>query len=614
MSNELNLTNAIKLIKSYTKDLTTSSGVYRMLDKDDNILYIGKAKNLKNRVTSYSRPYDKPYRIQYMISLTKKMEFILTSSEGEALLLESNLIKSLKPKFNIDLRDDKSFPDILLTSYDDYPRIEKYRGNRSKKGEYFGPFASNSAVVETLQMLQQIFQLRSCSDNVFKNRSRPCMLFQIKRCSAPCVGKISKADYNASVKQAKDFLKGKSSEIQKRCQQLMIEASNNMAYEEAAIWRDRLSAIAQIQSHQTINFQGNENIDVIAIYYDNGKAAIQIFLYRNGRSYGHRSYFPSHDIDANEHDIIDGFLGQFYASHVPAPQILVSHMPEDKEILETALSERIKQKVTISVPKRGKRKEVMDMVSKNAKEALQRKLIEKSQWSKQLEELTKLLKLSDIPKRIEVYDNSHIQGTNMVGAMIVASNYGFEKKQYRKFNISSDDVTAGDDFAMMKHVFKRRFLRMQKGETPVPDLVLIDGGKGQLSSVMEQMVEMGIDNVEFVAVSKGVDRNAGREKLHKMDGTTISPKKNDPALWLIQKLRDEAHRFAITSHRKLRSKNYTKSLLDNIPNVGAKRKKALINYFGSQRAIAAASVKDIMKVEGISESLAQTIKEYLNSV
>lgn len=605
------LERGIEVIRSYLKTLPLTAGVYRMLGVNGEVLYVGKAKSLKARVTSYTRPLDAPRRIQRMVSLTHSMEFLNTRSEAEALLLEASLIKSLNPRFNVALKDDKSFPEILITGDSDFPRVTKHRGARKIKGDYFGPFASIWSVNEMTYLLQRTFLLRNCSDNVFNNRSRPCLLYQIKRCSGPCVGLISKEDYAKSVNDAKKFLKGDTKELRTEFTEKMEEAAQSMHYEQAAIWRDRLRAITNIQSKQSVNMTQQVDLDVVAIDMQGGYSCVQIFFFRGGRNHGNRSYFPKHDKDDTPETILSAFIGQFYARHNPPAEILTHIMPDD-DSLESALSERRGTKVRILKPERGERADIVKQAQNNAKEALNRRMAENSGWTKQLENMAALLELENIPNRIEVYDNSHIQGNDMIGAMIVAGTEGFEKGQYRKFNIKDPNITPGDDFAMMKEVFTRRFTRLQKGEGIAPDLVLVDGGKGQLSAVMEMMNELGVSGVEFVGVSKGVDRNAGKEQLHLTDGRTLYPKPKDPALWMIQKLRDEAHRFAIGTHRKKRGKSMQKSGLDAIAGIGASRKKALMNHFGSLRDIKAASVEDIANVEGISPKLAAVIFNHLS--
>lgn len=607
---ESSLQEGVQIIKDYVKLLPNTPGVYRMLSETDDVLYVGKAKSLSDRVTSYTRPKDLPRRIQRMIALTRKMVFVHTRSEAEALLLESSLIKSLSPKFNVLLKDDKNLPEILITKNHDFPLVTSHRGVRQVKGDYFGPFASTWAVNETITMLQKVFLLRSCSDNVFNNRSRPCLLYQIKRCSAPCVGEISKDEYIELIKQAKQFLQGNTKEIRATLTQKMQEASNNMQFEEAAIWRDRLRAITGIQTKQSVNLAGNNDLDIIALHRDQAYSCIQVFFFRAGRNQGNQSYFPKHDIEDSDETIMSAFLGQFYARFLPPPEIYVSTSPDDPSLKE-ALYQRRESKVTIAIPKKGEKLDVLKQALLNAKHALERKLHERSTWQSQLRQMSELLELDEIPTRIEIYDNSHIQGNYQIGAMVVASPHGFEKSQYRKFNIK-DETIIGDDFAMMKEVMQRRFTRLQKGEGTSPDLVLIDGGKGQLSSVVEIIEDLGVRGVTFVAVSKGKDRNAGKEQLHFTDGKSFFPEENTPALWFLQKLRDEAHRFAISTHRSIRAKSMKKSKLDSIKGIGPKKKKALLSHFGSVKEMQAASVDDLCKVEGISIELAQTILDALN--
>ncbi len=607
---ESSLAYGIEIIKSYLKNLPQTAGVYRMLSETREVLYVGKAKNLKARVASYTRPYEASRRIQRMVSLTRYMEFVNTRSEAEALLMESALIKSLDPRFNVTFKDDKSFPEILLTDNHEFSRIAKHRGTHKIKGDYFGPFASIWSVNEMIYLLQRLFLLRTCSDNVFKNRSRPCLLYQIKRCSAPCTNEISKENYQKSVNDAKNFLKGRNKDIRNDLTQKMHQAAQNMAYEEAAVWRDRLRALTHIQAKQSVTIEQKTDIDVIAIHMELGKACVQVFFFRGGRNHGTCSYFPRHDAEDIPQNILSAFMGQFYSRHMPPAEILVNIMPDD-ETLEAAFSERRNAKVKITRPQLGQKADIIKQTLFNAKEALNRKMAEKSSWNEQLEKMAKLLKLPYIPKRIEVYDNSHIQGSDMIGAMIVAGHDGFEKNQYRKYNIKDPNITSGDDFAMMKEVMRRRFIRLQKEGAILPDLILIDGGKGQLSAVMKIVEEYDISHIHFVAVSKGKDRNAGKEQLHLTDGTHLYPEPRDAALWMIQKLRDEAHRFAIGTHRKKRGIKMSQSGLDAIKGIGAKRKKALMHHFGSLRDIKAASIEDICQVEGISTKQAEIIFNHL---
>lgn len=600
------LAQGIAAIKSYLKNLPSTAGVYRMLSESGEVLYVGKAKNLKARVASYTRPFDASRRIQRMVSLTRHMEFVNTRSEAEALLMESALIKSLDPRFNVALKDDKSFPEIFLTANHEFSRICKHRGAHKIKGDYFGPFASVWSVNEMIYLLQRLFLLRTCSDNVFNNRSRPCLLYQIKRCSAPCTGEVSKEDYDKLILNAKKFLKGESKDIRAEFTAKMEEAAQNMAYEEAAVWRDRLRALTQLQSKQSVTIEQKTAMDAIAIYREGGKACVQLFFFRSGRNQGTHSYFPRHDKEDTLDVILSAFIGQFYSRHMPPAEIIANIMPTD-ESLEAALSERRGAKVKIAVPQMGQKADVIKQALFNAKEGLKRKMVQTSSWTEQLAKTAELLRLSEMPQRIEVYDNSHIQGTDMIGAMIVAGRDGFEKSQYRKYNIKNPHIAPGDDFAMMKEVMRRRFMRLQKEQAVLPDLILIDGGKGQLSGVMEMVEDYGISGIDFVAVSKGKDRNAGKEQLHLTDGTTLYPEPQDSALWMIQKLRDEAHRFAIGTHRKKRGKSMQKSGLDAIKGIGAKRKKALMNHFGSLRDIQAASIEDISQVDGISSKQAEII-------
>ncbi len=609
--NHSSLQKGVQVIKDYVKLLPNAPGVYRMLSHKGDVLYVGKAKNLADRVTSYTRPKDLPRRIQRMIALTYKMEFVHTRSEAEALLLESSLIKSLSPRFNVLLKDDKNLPEILITKNHDFPLITSHRGTRRIKGDYFGPFASTWAVNETITMLQKVFLLRSCSDNVFNNRSRPCLLYQIKRCSAPCTGEIDKDAYGQLIQQAKQFLQGKTKEIRKMLTQNMQEAASNMQFEEAAIWRDRIRAITGIQTKQSVNLASNNDLDIIALYRDKAYSCIQVFFFRAGRNQGNQSYFPKHDIEDDDATIMSAFLGQFYTRFLPPPEIYISTSFDDPSLKE-ALYQRRKGKVSITVPQKGEKMDVLKQALSNAQHALERKLHERSSWQLQLSQMAELLKLDDIPQRVEVYDNSHIQGNYQIGAMIVASPYGFEKSQYRKFNIQDETISGGDDFAMMQEVMRRRFTRLQKGEGIAPDLVLIDGGKGQLSSVMEIIADLGVQGVTFVGVSKGKDRNAGKEQLHFSDGQSFFPEENTPALWFLQKLRDEAHRFAISSHRSKRAKSMKQSKLDMIKGIGPKKKKALLAHFGSVKEIQAASVEDLCQVQGISFELGQIILDALN--
>ncbi len=606
----------IAVIQSCVKTLPDTPGVYRMVSESDEVLYVGKAKSLKKRVVSYTHFNRLTIRLQRMVAQTRKMEFVHTHTEAEALLLESNLIKKLKPKYNILLRDDKSFPYILIPSDHDYPQVMKHRGAKRRPGEYFGPFAGAGDVNRTIAILQRVFLIRNCTDGYFSNRSRPCLQYHIKRCTAPCVGKVDKAEYALQVREARDFLEGKSQAIQKRMLRAMEAASAAQDYELAAQYRDRIRALASVQARQDINLEGMKNVDVMALAQKEGKICVQVFFFRAGRNYGNRSYFPRHSADDDVAAVLAAFMAQFYENKPVPKEVLVSHMPEEKALLEEALSGKLQSKVTIAKPARGGRRRVMDFVEKNANAALARNLIEKASEAKMLAGVADLFGMDEPPARIEVYDNSHISGTNMVGAMIVAGPEGFQKNAYRKFNIKR--AGAADDYGMMREVFERRFKRAMKeqedgDESSWPDLLLVDGGKGQFGVCREVLEDFGIlDRVKLVAIAKGEDRNAGREQFF-MDGRMgFQLPVNDPVLHYLQRLRDEAHRFAVGSHRVRRAKQISDSPLDGIPGIGAKRKKDLLHYFGSAKAVAAAGLSDLQKVEGISKSIAQTIYDHFH--
>ncbi len=606
----------VEAIKHALKTMPGSAGVYRMIDDKDRVLYVGKAKNLKKRVVAYTRLMQLPIRIARMVAQTVRMEIITTHTEAEALLLESNLIKKLKPRYNILLRDDKSFPYILITEDHDYPRIVKHRGARAKDGSCFGPFASAWAVNNTINHLQRAFLLRSCTDAVFANRSRPCLLYQIKRCSAPCVDRVAKAEYDALVDICRDFLTGRSQKILKQLESDMLAASERMDFEQAAMYRDRIRALSQIRSHQDINLEGVEEADVIALHHEGGQSCVQVFFFRSGSNYGNRSYFPRHEQGAEIPEILSAFVGQFYADKPAPKQVLLSHEIEGQELVETALSINNNRKITLQVPKRGGRRKLVEHAMNNAKDALGRRMAESASQRKLLEDLADKLELDGTPERIEVYDNSHIQGTNMVGGMIVAGPEGFMKSAYRKFNIKSD-IAPGDDFAMMREVLTRRFARAQKEDPDRengtwPDLCLIDGGLGQLGVAREVLEDLGIEDVMLVGVAKGVDRNAGKEVLHIPGKPPVRLDMQDPVLYFIQRLRDEAHRWAIGTHRAKRSKQIGKSVLDNVPGVGGARKKALLHHFGSARGVADAGLTDLEAVDGISAALARKIYDHFH--
>ena len=594
------------IIREYLQKMPTSSGVYRMLDKDGNVLYVGKAKNLKNRVSNYITPSGLSSRIMWMVSLTASMEIITTRNEAEALLVESNLIKSLKPRYNILLKDDKSFPYILFTGDHDFPQVVKHRGKRDRKGVYFGPFASAGALNETILILQKAFLLRPCSDSYFKNRDRPCLQYQIKRCSAPCVDYISKEDYNDLMVQAQDFLHGKNREIQEKMAAQMMQYSQAMQYEKAAALRDRIAALTRIQNEQNMVAASLENADIIAMYREGELSCIQIFFFRGRQNYGNKSYFPSHSADSTDAEIVSAFISQFYVEQLPPRLLLVSHELPDKQLLEEVYG------TEIVCPKRGEKKEAVQRVVHNASQALLRHVAEKSANTAMLEKVSVLFDMEKIPERIEVYDNSHISGSHMVGAMICASPKGFEKKHYRRFNIRHTELTPGDDYAMMRQVLTRRFTRLQKEAVAenFPDLVLIDGGEGQLRIVMDVFAELNVEKVTLVAISKGVDRNAGREWLHQPGKLPFQLPLNDPTLHYLQRLRDEAHRFAIGSHRIKRSNAIRESALDAIEGIGATRKRALLQHFGSSKEVQGATLEQLEKVNGIDKKTALKIHDY----
>ena len=608
--------SGIDIIKGYLKTAPTAPGVYRMLDKNEDVLYVGKAKHIKKRITSYTQPNRLTNRLMRMVHATRSMVFVTTRTEAEALLLEASLIKRFKPPFNVLLKDDKSFPYILLREDHKWPQISKHRGARRHKGQYYGPFASVSSVNYTLNTLQKVFQLRSCSDATLESRSRVCLLYQIKRCSGPCVDKISDADYKQTVSDARDFLEGKTSHIQKRFADQMQIASDAMDYEAAAIYRDRLKALTHIQSHQSMVNAMVDEADVIAAAEIAGQVGIQVFFFRAGQNWGHRAYFPKHEKDEDIHAVLTAFITQFYDNKPTPKLVLTSHQIEEQELIEGALSERMGRKVAFMVPKRGDKADLVKESVRNAKEALERRLAESAGQAKLLSGVADLFELDEPPSRIEIYDNSHIQGTNALGGMVVAGPDGFMKNSYRKFNIKSEELTPGDDFGMMREVMERRFSRLLKEDADRdrgmwPDLLLIDGGKGQLSSVMEVLHDLGVaSEVCVVAISKGPDRNAGREQFHIEGRDTFMLPLNDPVLYYLQRLRDEAHRFAIGSHRAKRSKEFVKSPLDGVPGVGPKRKKALLHHFGSAKAVTGASVRDLEHVDGISRAMAQQIYDY----
>ena len=612
------LVHGVAAISAALKTLSGSPGVYRMIDAEDHPLYVGKAKNLKKRVAAYTRPHRLPVRIQRMIAATVSVEFINTHTEVEALLLESNLIKKLKPRYNILLRDDKSFPYILLTGGSDWPQLIKHRGARSHPGEYFGPFASAGAVNRTLAALQRAFPLRNCSDSIFQSRTRPCLQFQIKRCTAPCVDLISRDDYAAIVGEARDFLTGHSRNMQKTLSDRMQQASDAMAYESAAIFRDRIKAMTQIQAHQDVNIAKLGDADIIAAADAGGRCCVQVFFYRAGQNFGNRTYFPSRTAGLPNDQVLASFLGQFYADKKPPPQVLVSENVPSKALIEDALAVRADRKVAVSRPVRGIKRKLIDHAVANAREALARRLAESNAQHRLLDGVSEAFGLDGPPSRIEIYDNSHISGTKAVGGMVVAGPEGFIKGAYRKFNIRDKCLSPGDDYGMMREVMTRRFRRAlqedpdrQSGNWP--DLLLIDGGIGQLGAVRAVLEELAVDDVPVVAISKGPDRDAGRERFHMNGRQSFIMKPNDPVLYYLQRLRDEAHRFAIGSHRIRRSQSIAQSPLDEIPGIGGARKRALLHHFGSSRAVSEAGLADLKKVNGISGPLAKKIYDHFNA-
>ncbi len=599
------------LIRSQLRLIDGSPGVYRMLDAESRVLYVGKARNLRARVSSYARPTGHSGRISRMIRETASMMFLTTRTETEALLLEQNLIKQLKPRYNVLLRDDKSFPNIHISDHD-FPQIGKHRGARKGAGQFFGPFASAGAVNRTLNQLQKAFLLRNCTDSVFEGRTRPCLLHQIKRCSAPCTGEISAEDYAQSVRDAVRFLSGKSTQVQEVLGRQMAEASENMEFERAAALRDRIRALTQVQTAQGINPRGVSEADVIALHVEGGQACVQVFFIRGNQNWGNRDYYPRVSGEEDPSEVMQAFVGQFYADREPARQLILSHGLDDPDLMIEALSEKLGRKVEVIVPQRGEKAELVEGAARNARESLARKMSETATQGKLLRGLAEAFGLDEPPRRIEVYDNSHIMGTDAVGGMIVAGPEGFEKSQYRKFNIKGTEITPGDDFGMMKEVLTRRFARLLKEdpgrESPAwPDLLLIDGGAGQVSAVQEILDEMGIDDVAMIGVAKGVDRDHGKEEFYRTGMRPFALPRNDPVLYFVQRLRDEAHRFAIGTHRAKRAKAVGATPLDEIAGVGATRKRALLAHFGSAKAVSRANLADLKAVQGISESLAEKI-------
>jgi excinuclease ABC subunit C len=588
-----------------------------MLDAQARVLYVGKARNLRARVSNYARLTGHSPRIARMISETSQMMFLTTKTETEALLLEQNLIKQLKPRYNVLLRDDKSFPNILVTTEHEFPQIKKHRGAKKEKGAYYGPFASAGAVNKSLNQLQRVFQLRNCSDAMFETRTRPCLQYQIKRCSGPCVGRISARDYLASVKDAQRFLSGKSTEIQERLASQMAQASEAMEFERAAALRDRIRAMTQVQTNQGINPRMVSEADVIALHIEGGQACVQVFFIRANQNWGNRDFYPRISADHSHAEVLEAFVGQFYSSKETPRQLILSHDIENADLVSAALSEEAGRKVELIYPQRGEKFELVSGALRNAKESLALRMSETATQAKLLRGIAKAFDLDEAPKRIEVFDNSHIQGAHAVGAMIVSGPEGFLKNHYRKFNIRGDDLTPGDDFGMMKEIMTRRFIRLIK-EDPErtseswPDLLLIDGGAGQVSAVAEILETLGVDNVPMVGVAKGVDRDHGKEEFYIPGRSVFALQRNDPVLYFVQRMRDEAHRFAIGTHRAKRAKAISANPLDDISGVGTSRKRALLAHFGSAKAVSRANLADLKAVDSISAAMAEKIYDFFH--
>lgn len=610
----------IDVIKDNLKRLPAKPGVYRMFGEHDDVLYVGKARDLKARVSNYARLGGHTQRIARMISMTKRMEFVVTETETEALLLEASLIKSLKPRFNVLLRDDKSFPYILIRRDHEAPQIKKYRGSKMDQGDYFGPFASAGSVMRTLDTLQKAFLLRTCEDSVYSVRTRPCMLHQIKRCAAPCVGLIETEDYQALADQAADFLRGKGADLQKRLAADMEAAADDMEFERAARLRDRIRALAHVRASQDVNPEDIEEADVFAIEMDGGVSCVQVFFIRAGQNWGATAHYPRHEREQTPEEVLSAFLVQFYDKRPPPKLILVNKLPDQAELIADALELKAGRKVEVRRPERGSKKDLVTQAARNAGEALSRKLAETASQTRLLAEVAKVFELETPPERIEIYDNSHIQGTNAVGGMVVAGPEGFVKNAYRKFNIKDTSIEPGDDYGMMREVMRRRFSRALKEREEGnganwPDLVLIDGGLGQLNAVIEALAGIGVtpEDVNLVSIAKGVDRNAGREQFFRPGRAPFKLPETAPVLYYLQRLRDEAHRWAIGAHRAKRSAAIKASPLDEIEGVGPTRKKALLHHFGSAKGVSRAKVADLMEVDGVNEALAERIWGHFNS-
>jgi len=602
-----------KVIKDKIPLISRNAGVYKMISSSGEILYIGKAKNIPNRLKSYASDANLPIRTERMLSLTHSLETTTTNNESEALLLEANLIKKHKPRFNILLRDDKSFPYIYIGNKDKWPQLTKLRGKKSKSGHYFGPFSSIGSANWTIKILQKIFLLRVCDDTVFKNRERPCILYQIKRCSAPCVGHITEQDYASTVNDAVEFISGKSRRIQKNLSREMEKASKDLDYEKAAIARDRIKALTQIQTSQKINQTNLNEADVISIHKESGKTCVQVFFFRSKQNWGNQAFYPKHDTDDSFQDILSSFISQFYENKTVPCLVITNVETSDKKLLEKTFSEKESKEVIIKLAKSKNEISVSKLAEKNAKQSLTQKLIQSDTNNNLIDKLSIKFKLNNNIDLIEVYDNSHIQGTDSIGALICFGNEGFVKKRYRKFNIKDEKIT-NDDYGMMKEVLFRRFskaIKEKSGSLSLPDLILVDGGKGQYSVSREILNELGLHDLPILAVAKGKKRNAGEEKIYH-EGKEYILNKNDPLLFFIQRLRDEAHRFAISTHRTKRKKNLSKSLLDQIQGVGKQRKRALLNHFGSARAVESASLDDLKAIEGIEDNIANKIYNYFH--
>jgi excinuclease ABC subunit C len=602
-----------EMLRTQIKTLPDQPGIYRMIGKEGSPLYVGKAKNLKKRVAAYTQRARLPVRLQRMVALAQSIEITVTRTESEALLLEASFIQRFLPPYNILLRDDKSYPYILITRDHDYPQLMKHRGAKNRKGWYFGPFASGGAVTETLTMLQRGFMLRNCTDAFFSNRSRPCLQYHIKRCTGPCVGLVTKEDYAQQVSDTLDFLKGKSQDIQSKLAAQMQQASDATDYEAAAKLRDRIKILTGIQSRQSIHVAGINDADIIAMHQSSGKTAVQVFFFRQDRNYGARVFYPQHDKDQTPAEIIEAFIAQFYADKPAPPLLLLDTQPDEQLLLEQALSEQAQHKVRILVPQTGDKKRLIDMAQKNAQEALGRMMSERNEQTKLLNRIAEIFSLATPPKRIEVYDNSHIQGSFAVGAMIAAGPEGFLKKTYRKFNIRN--AQTNDDFAMMNEVLTRRFSRLidedpERTSGLWPDLLLIDGGAGQLNKVIAVLDKLGVRDITIVGIAKGPDRNAGRERFFLPNRAPFDLPHDDPALYYLQRLRDEAHRFAIGTHRARRTKAIGQSRLDEVPGIGVTRKKALLHHFGSAKAVESADLEELMRTPGINRGTAQKIHDY----